>query len=104
MCNAGVNPDYTEMQDPMGVASLFMTLDHITPSVRRCEKLAPVRPGRRNRLPHLACYARVCEVGGAGGFACRANFSHLLSEGTERSVPSLTLRVIWLEARNCTSA
>jgi len=36
------------------------------------------RPGRRDRLPHLPCCARVCKVGGAGGFACRANFSHLL--------------------------
>src|SRR2546430_14958661 len=47
-----------------------------------CEKLASGRPGRRNRLPHLPCCPKVCKLGGAGGFACRANFSHLLSEGT----------------------
>ena len=55
---------------------------HIAPSVGRCEKLASGRPGRRNRLPHLSCCAKVCKLGGAGGFACRANFSHLLSAGT----------------------
>src|SRR6266566_4297004 len=38
-------------------------------------------PGRPNRLPHFPCCARVCKVGGAGGFACRANFSHLLTLG-----------------------
>src|SRR5437870_2518206 len=46
----------------------------IAPSVRRCEKLASGRPGRRNRLPHLPCCPKVCKLGGAGGFACRANF------------------------------
>src|SRR5438094_5199752 len=53
----------------------------IIPSVRRCEKLASGRPGRRNRLPHLPCCTKVCKVGGAGGFACRANFSHALTLG-----------------------
>src|SRR5438034_5543500 len=54
---------------------------HIAPSVRSCEELASGRPGRRNRLPHLPCCPRVCKLGGAGGFACRANSSHLLTIG-----------------------
>src|SRR5439155_1059066 len=51
------------------------------PALRSCEKLASGRPGRRNRLPHLPCRPRVCKLGGAGGFACRANSSHLLTLG-----------------------
>src|SRR2546426_8270085 len=49
--------------------------------LRSCEKLACGRPGRRNRLPHLLCCPRVCKLGGAGGFACRANSSHLQTLG-----------------------
>src|SRR5438132_1272016 len=60
---------------------LLSIVFHIAPSVRSCEELASGRPGRRNRLPHLPCCARVCKLGGAGGFACRANFSHLHSAG-----------------------
>src|SRR5207249_270599 len=43
------------------------------------DELASGRPGRRNRLPHLPCCPKVCKLGGAGGFACRANSSHLLT-------------------------
>src|SRR5437016_4488166 len=46
--------------------------------LRSCEKLA-CGPGRRNRLPNLPYCPRVCKLGGAGGFACRANSSHLLT-------------------------
>src|SRR5947208_10691685 len=69
----------------------------IIPSVRRCEKLASGRDGRRNRLPHLPCCPKVCKLGGAGGFACRANFSHLLrlsGEFTGQTVSALTLGAI----------
>ena len=71
---------------------------HIASSVRRCEKLASGRDARRNRLPHLPCCPKVCKLGGAGGFACRANFSHLLQRGdgfTGQTVPALTLGAMW---------
>src|SRR5437667_11112818 len=49
------------------------------PALRSCEKLASGRPGRQNRLPHRPSGPKVCKLGGAGGFACRANSSHLLT-------------------------
>src|SRR6266571_1641695 len=64
----------------------------IAPSVRRCEKLASGRPGRRNRLPHLPCCPKVCKLGGAGGFACRANFSNRLGAQRNWSTPGAALQ------------
>src|SRR2546427_7671220 len=42
------------------------------------------RPPRSTLFPYTNALpiSKVCKLGGAGGFACRANFSHLLSEGT----------------------
>jgi len=54
-----------------------------------------------NRLPHLACYEGFAKLGGAGGFACRANFSRLLSlrlstgTGCVRKRPLADAWVIW---------
>src|SRR5204862_7177636 len=85
---------------PPTIATAAATLPigcQITPSVRRCEKLASWRDGRRNSLPHLPCCPKVCKMGGAGGFACRA-ICHTLSaggRGAGETVPSLTLGVIW---------